>query len=226
MDDDILCEDELDFATWKRHILSAEASERSYAANRLPTDAGARAVIPHLLRCLDDVDAFVRTCAAGTLRHFPRPAIRRRLAEKVDVETDELTISYLLSSLGEIGGLAEVPILLRHAQPKVSRRVRLSAAYGLQCCAENIAKTQFISALNSSYDSRRRSAANLIRHTIDKRYADAEDLIATIQKRLDNEQNPGVADTFENTLHELRYTYDEDEKDRVQKRETDAEQTE
>ena len=209
--DDVLCDDELDFATWKRHILSAESSERSYAADQLPTDAGARAVMPHLLRCLDDVDAFVRTCAADTLRHFPRPAIRQRLAEKVDVETDELTICYLLSSLGEIGGLAEVPILLRHAQPNVSRSVRLSAAYGLQCCAENIAKTQFISALNSSYDTRRASAANLISNAIDKRYADAEDLIATIQKRLDDEQNPGVADTLENTLHELRYTYDEDD---------------
>lgn len=128
----------MDFDRWKTLITSAESADRSEAADLLPEAGPMNEVKELLFRALNDDDALVRTCAADTVGEIRSDDVRSRILQRLEIEHDDLTRSKLLSSLGAMECIRDIPLLTSEIETADSPGVRVHAAYGLLLsCAEH-----------------------------------------------------------------------------------------
>ena len=123
----------MNFETWKTLITSQDSADRVDAADQTP-DASPNEFIPFLLECLNDSHPLVRTCAADTLGDFSDDHVREGLRNMVVVEEDELAKAYAIASLGEVGTMNDLKLLIRIFESNPSSTIRLRTAKGMFLC--------------------------------------------------------------------------------------------
>lgn len=106
----------MDFASWKNMLSSSETLERSDAADSLPDDGEFTEIVQLLIGALHDADDLVRASAAETLGCLDSDDVRSALREALRTETDELPRGYVASSLGAMGHLPDLKLLVDEAR--------------------------------------------------------------------------------------------------------------
>lgn len=188
------------FNEWKRLITSKEAYERSVAADEIPERTSPKRAIPYLIACLNDEDEMVRTCAADTLGFYREPAAREALRQALKVETDELTRAYLLSALGSIGTLEDLPLIARHVTGKANSLVEVHAAMGLTLLAQRkwIEVTGF--GLKNKDDDIRATSVTDMKDFVRISFEVIEDLASNIAPLVDNERVRATQESMQSIL--------------------------
>lgn len=161
----------MNFEEWKKLLSSSEPGERSDAAEVLPDDGERREVAGLLLEALHDEDYLVRACAAETLGQIDLDEVRSALRSVLETEANALASGYIASSLGEIGELSDLKLLVdKSSSDAVSCWVKLHCAQGIAAIAVDHAAESMIEVV-SGPDWKLRSHAFKHLETSDFRYA-------------------------------------------------------
>lgn len=132
---------------WKKLISSDNPANRSHAADILPDGKKFGEVTTLLIKALHDEDALVRTCAADTLGLINSNRVRIALRTAYARETDDLVRNYIADSLGFVGTLSDLRMLVDEALSlKGSRTASLGRADAIAALALNHSATEIIRA--------------------------------------------------------------------------------
>lgn len=137
---------------WFSLVNSEVVTDRAEAAECPPIDASADEVTAELARLLSDPDETVRLCAAETLGRFSSPETRTALRAFIASEKDHLTKAYGLSSLGMVGLVEDLPLLIDYANAD-SPQIRIHACVAMFRLVQRVAAAQ-LSALLETDDVR------------------------------------------------------------------------
>lgn len=199
----------MDFEEWKRLISSPDFSDRSYAADELP-NGPSKAVVSLLVKCLDDPAPIVRACAADTLGALP--ATKESLAAlrtAVVREPNELARSFALSSLGGIGELEDIDLLVEAIRKESGSLPRLHATLGLGFCSLRETVDRLLSYVRRKSPNQRRSAAaNTLGEYLTSHRSHVELIRKTVEYVLNNQElNPNEEEALNNLLKQISETY-------------------
>lgn len=187
----------MDLNEWNRLISSKVASDRSHAADDIPDDISddkLDGVVLRLLKCLEDPDALVRTCAADTLGMFPETRVRNRLRRSLKAETDPMAKSYIISSLGAVGDIADLTTLIEILKATRSKQMRQHTALGLFFCMQRLVlEKMLLPDLDDGDSTNRRRAANQIVEIFGSMERWQVEIKDGLQRRLENEPDLGVS---------------------------------
>ena len=172
----------MDLNTWKSLITSGEPSDRSAAADVIPDGGTAEELVPYLAICLKDPDSLVRTCAAETIGCFPGDAARVALLEALASESDPLTRAYLLSSLGGIGGLEDVRVILDELGGESHPIIRLHGATGLLSCVQRHWYATMKSALMAADDAAKGTSASDLLNYVEEHLSVFEEIAVLVEE--------------------------------------------
>jgi hypothetical protein len=111
------------FEIWKSMIQSRNAEVRSTAADN-PPELGEDKEIVRLLAAVlqNDEDDHARTCAADSLGYFHLDSARDALRIAVFKEKNEVALGYVITSLGMIGELGDLILLVSKLDPTSSHK--------------------------------------------------------------------------------------------------------
>lgn len=118
-------------AQWTEFMMSSESADRAEAADQLPDEGALPEVVDKLVNSLKDADPLVRSCAAETLGMIDVAEVREELRNRLKFESDALVISYVISSLGEIGVLSDLDTIASYLDENNDHKIRTSAAFAL-----------------------------------------------------------------------------------------------
>ena len=196
------------FDEWKRLVLSASASDRSYAADELP-DGPEKPIVRLLVGCLEDSDPLVRTCAADTLGALPTKVSLEALRNAVGREPDELARSFAYSSLGSVGELDDIGRLIEAIRSESNSLARLHATLGLGFCSlRETVDRLLIYIKRKSPNQRRAAAANALGEYLSSHKTHVELIRETVREVLKNEKlNPNEKEALNGLLHQISETY-------------------
>lgn len=132
---------------WITLIKSPISADRSHAADDVPNNINRDIVVSHLLICLDDENSLVRTCAVSSLRNYPSDLVLARLKQLLINETDELTKTYIILAVAEMGYKEELQILILEANKENGSYLSLAIYVGIYLCVSNIIEKEISSHL-------------------------------------------------------------------------------
>lgn len=157
----------MDFDRWKALITSAESADRVEAADILPDSGPTREIKELLLGALADDYALVRTCAADTVGEIRSDDVRSRILQRLETERDDLTRSKLLSSLGAMENIRDIPLLASELEIAGSPVLRVHAAYGLLLSCTEHALRALLTECEDVDWRRRTTAFSALANTVD-----------------------------------------------------------
>ena len=176
----------MDFEEWKRLITSREPADRSDAADVIPDQAKPEEVVPYLITALQDPVELVRTCAADTLGSYHGDDVAKALRAALQKENDPLTKAYVLSSLGTVGELNDLPRFVEALQNETHPQIQVHAALGLAFCATSNAIKQFLIGIEAS-GAVKTAAANTFGEYLEDLREHADIVVDRIAKELERD---------------------------------------
>jgi HEAT repeat protein len=123
---------------WKEKIVSRVEFDRLEALDKIPSDLSSD-VLNAVLMCVDDESELVRQAVAEALSLFDDDKARTALKGLAKDKDQPLVKQYALSSLGTIGGIEELKLLIEYFQSEMDRGIRVHIVTGMALAARRIA---------------------------------------------------------------------------------------
>lgn len=177
------------FAAWCAALASDEALDRCDAAESPPGDVAPARVVSALIPLLDDPSDLVRASAAESLGLYPGTEAAKALRAYVTAETDALARAYALSSLGLVGSLGDVDVLLGALAQDEPPHVEIYALAGLHELVRRLAKQGLATYLAHEQPAVRSAAAEALGDVVRER--DDGDALEALRAQLAREPAAG-----------------------------------
>lgn len=177
------------FAAWRAALASDEPLDRCDAAEGPPEDVAPERVVEALIPLLHDPSDLVRASVAESLGRYPGTDAAKALRTHVTAETDELARAYALSSLGLVGSLSDVDVLLGALGRDASPHVEIYALVGLHELVRRLAKQGLTAYLAHEQPEVRSAAAGALGDVVRER--DDDDALESLRAQLAREPVAG-----------------------------------
>lgn len=186
------------FEAWLSALRSDDGLERSEAAESPPEGAEPQVVVDTLIPLLDDENDLVRMSAAESLGLYPSPETRNALRDYVGREHSPLARANGLSSLGMVGEMGDLALLLGaldgHPEPPIAVHA-LVGAYELM---RRMAKQGLETFLAHERPEVRTLATEALVSVVAPR--DDEDTLRALKEALGRESISGTRDDMRDAI--------------------------
>jgi len=192
----------MDYENWVIGINSKDVCERADTIEDFPLDHPKTIIAEHLIHLLNDKEMLVRLAAAETLGCFGMDIVRVALRESVVAEKDNLPKGYMISSLGMIGEIQDLKMLLNMLREERNTDIVSHIYVGIALVSRRIAIKYLIRNLNNESPTTRKSSINELLFLYQNVYL--PDVIMAIEGEVSSKEDPQDVDGFKAALSKFK----------------------